>query len=195
MNNVGILSALLAAALTLAARAQPVALVAAAGTNSVAATNVAALNGHWHSLKVVPKPGLPEIHFYNKLNPVWWLENSDEPVPPAWYLPADPHRITKWYFRNPFHNFTFYVIGIADKKSVRSGRYPDVIANPNSGWNFAVSRRKIIFLPFTCYQHGKFEFYFGWHPRGNFGIKLNYSSSNLSQKKKPPATGASEHRS
>ena len=55
----------------------------AAGTNSPA----------WHSIKIAPKSPLPKIHFYDKFNPVWWLENADEPVPPAWYLPGDQHRV------------------------------------------------------------------------------------------------------
>jgi hypothetical protein len=139
----------------------------------------------WHTIKVAPKPGLPEIHFYDKLNPVWWFGNADEPVPPNWYMPDDDHRKTKWYFRNPLHNFTFYVIGIADKKSARSGRYPDVVTNPNGGWNFAISRRRIIFLPFISYERRKFEFYLGWHARGNFGAKINFHDKLKPKPKKP----------
>ena len=146
------------------------------------------LDGKWHSVQVSPPPDLPKIYTVQKFNPVWWLENSDDPVPPEWYLPDDSHRVAKWRFRNPFHNFDFYVIGIADKKFTRSGRYPEKISNPNGGWNFAVSRRKIFLLPFVSYQHGKFEFYLGWRERGNFGIKLNYSASNEIQKPNPPAT-------
>jgi len=148
-------------------------------------TNAAELDGKWHSVEISPSPDLPKIHTWQKFNPVWWLENDDDPVPPAWYLPDDPHRATKWRFRNPFHNFNFYVIGVADKKIVRSGRYPEKISNPNGGWNFAVSRRKIILLPFISYQRGKFEFYFGWRTRGNFGIKFNFSSANENQEPRP----------
>ena len=78
----------------------------------------------WHSITVTPRAELPKIHFYDKLNPVWWVKNSDEPVPPEWYKPDDRHRVMKWHFRNPFHNFGNYVIGVADKKFVRSGKYP-----------------------------------------------------------------------
>jgi hypothetical protein len=28
----------------------------------------------WHSVRVTPRAELPKIHFYNKLNPVWWVE-------------------------------------------------------------------------------------------------------------------------
>src|SRR3989442_191378 len=54
------------------------------------------------------RPGL-------KWNPVFWFKNLDHPTPPDYYRPNDPHRIRKWHFRNPFNNFTYYVIGIADK--------------------------------------------------------------------------------
>jgi hypothetical protein len=158
---------------------QPTAAAKFSGTNSISTiTNKVALDGKWHSIQKFPPPNLPEIHAWQKFNPVWWLENSDDPVPPAWYLPDNKHRVTKWHFRNPFHNFDFYVIGVADKKFTRSGRYPDVIANPHGGWNFAVARCKIILLPFVSYQRGKFEFYLGWRERGDFGTKLNYSTSN-----------------
>ncbi|HUB87949.1 MAG TPA: hypothetical protein VMB22_08665 [Verrucomicrobiae bacterium] len=148
--------------------------------------DTAVLDGKWHSVEIFPPAGLPKISTWQKFNPVWWLENADDPVPPAWYLPDDKHRAMKWRFRNPFHNFDFYVIGIADKKFVRSGRYPEATANPNRGWNFAVLRRRIIFLPFISYQRGKFEFYFGWRTRGNFGIKFNFSIANENQQPKPP---------
>jgi hypothetical protein len=76
--------------------------------------------------------------------------------------------------RNPFHNFDFYVIGIADKEFVRSGRYPKKNSNPDGGWDFAVSKYKCLRLPFISYQRGKFNFYCGWRNRGNFGIKINF---------------------
>lgn len=131
-------------------------------------------SAHWHSIFVTPRRNLPTIHFYDKLNPVWWLRNADDPTPPDWYLPADPHRATKWRLRNPFHNFNFYVIGVADKKIVRSGRYPEQNSNPNGGWNFAVTRRIAAFLPFISYDRSWISFYFGWREHGAFGAKLNF---------------------
>lgn len=128
----------------------------------------------WHTITVMPKPGLPEIHFYNKLNPVWWLQNADDPVPPDWYRPEDKHRVMKWHFRNPFHNFNFYVIGVADKKFYRSGFYPERNSNPNGGWDFAVSRRWLALLPFVSYERDWCSFYFGWREHGAFGIKLQF---------------------
>ena len=128
----------------------------------------------WHSVVMLPKTNTPPIHWYNKINPVWWLGNIEDPIPPAWYEPTNSLRKVKWYFRNPFSNFSFYVIGVADKETVRSGRYPTQPGNPNGGWNFAVTRRRIVFLPFMDYKNRRMEFYFGWRERGNFGIKLNF---------------------
>ena len=133
-----------------------------AGTNTVG----------WHTVTVAPKVGLPKIHFYNKLNPVWWFENSDEPVPPAWYLPDDQHRVTKWHFRNPFHNFDFYVIGVADKTFARSGHYPERNSDPHGGWDFELARRKLALLPFVSYERHWCTFYLGWREHGAFGLEF-----------------------
>jgi len=128
----------------------------------------------WHSVVMLVRTNQPVIHFYDKLNPIWWFGNCDEPRAPAWYRPGKRFRNFTWYLRNPFEDFSNYVIGISDKQSVRSGRYPTRISNPHCGWNFAVSHRCIVYLPFWDYKHGRFEFYFGWRERGNFGIKLNF---------------------
>src|SRR6266542_2704050 len=71
-----------------------------------------------------------------KCNPCFWFGNVDDPFPPDDYQPEDPHRIGKWRWRNLCHNFTFYVMGIADKEFVRTGRFPDVVFNPHEGWNW-----------------------------------------------------------
>jgi hypothetical protein len=36
---------------------------------------------------MVPRTNLPPIHFYNKINPIWWFGNVDEPRAPDWYRP------------------------------------------------------------------------------------------------------------
>jgi hypothetical protein len=142
-------------------------------TNSASATNL--IEGKWHSVRISPSPRTPKIGWCEKINPFWWFGNSDEPVPPDWFKPDEKARAWKWFWRNPFHNFTHYVIGVADKKYVRSGRYPDRISNPNGGWNFTIARYGILPLPFVSYRRGNFEFYFGWRVRGNFGIKINFN--------------------
>ena len=138
-------------------------------------------SARWHTITVTPKAGLPKIHFYNKLNPVWWLENADEPVPPAWYLPADQHRVTKWRFRNSFHNFDFYVIGVANKPFVRSGRYPERNSNPHGGWDFELARRKLALLPFISYERRSCTFYLGWREHGAFGLELRFHRKPVSR--------------
>jgi hypothetical protein len=130
----------------------------------------------WHGVFMPRKPNLPVIHWHDKINPVWWFGNMEEPDPPAWYEPGNPHRRTLWYWRNPFTNFAYFVIGVADKDTVRYGRYPTQVGNPHGGWNVAVTRRRIVLLPFVDYKNRRLEFYLGWRERGNFGIKLNIHS-------------------
>lgn len=115
-----------------------------------------------------------QISWKKKVNPVWWVGNIDEPVPPEDYKPNDAHRSFRYNVRNPFHNFDFYVIGVADRNCVRLGRYPADVFNPYDGWNWAASRYKCIWLPFISYKHNDFKFYIGWRERGNFGLKLNF---------------------
>ena len=146
----------------------------AAGTKVASdATNELVLKGKWHAVTITPSPTLPKIHVYQKLNPVWWFKNIDDPQPPGWYRPDDKLRVTKWYLRNPLHNFSYYVIGIGDKKFDRIGHHPEQIANPHGGWNFAWVHRKLLWLPGFSYHGSKTDFYFGWRKSGNFGMKFN----------------------
>lgn len=159
-----------------------------AGTN--------APDGKWHTIQVPPRRNLPKIHFYDKLNPVWWLKNSDEPSPPADYKPNDKLRKLKWSFRNPFHNFSNYVIGIGDKQFTRSGRYPDKISSPRGGWNFSVAHRTWRWLPLISYRRGRFEFYLGWRERGNFGAKINVKGKDKPKPNSAPhLTSSSDNKS
>ncbi|MDB6017091.1 MAG: hypothetical protein JWR19_1580 [Pedosphaera sp.] len=107
-----------------------------------------------------------------KWHPRFWLGNLDDPVPPPDYRPNVKHRVRRWYFRNPGHNFNFYVIGIADKTFRRSGRFPDRNFNPRPGWNWTVCKYKWVRLPFISYNHRGFKLYLGWRERGDFGIEL-----------------------
>lgn len=109
-----------------------------------------------------------------KLNPVFWFGNMDDPVPPPSYRTNDPRRVRRWYWRNSCHNFTFYVMGIADKEFTRTGRCPHLVFCREGGWNWAVCRYKCVRLPFISYQRGSFKFYIGWRERGNFGLKLTF---------------------
>lgn len=118
-----------------------------------------------------------------KSNPVWWFKNADDPVPPSEYRKNKCCRKFMWYMRNPFHNFNHYVIGICDKPFTRVGRFPDKVANPNGGWNWAVCKYKCLRLPFVDYHRGRFEFYCGWRNGGNFGMKLNFAQKRAAKPK------------
>ena len=135
------------------------------------------IKAEWHSLPMPGRTNPPAIYFYNKINPFWWFGNVDQPTAPDWYRPGEKDRDFLWHLRNPLANFSNYVIGVADKDTVRSGDYPDRTSNPHGGWTFAVTRRRIVYLPFVDYKRGGFEFYFGWRLHGNFGIKLNFNQA------------------
>lgn len=111
---------------------------------------------------------------FQKWNPIWWFGNVDDPVPPDWYRPGSPNRRWLWQLRNPLHNFTFYVIGIADKPFTRTGRFPNAVFAPEGGWNWAVARHQCVRLPFLSYHGERWRFYLGWRERGNFGGKVNF---------------------
>jgi len=142
-------------------------------SDAVARTNAIALDGAWHGLRVEPNPER-KVTLLNRVNPVWWFGNADDPVPPADYRPNGHLRSFRWHLRNPFHNFDFYIIGVADKETVRSGRYPESWSNPQGGGTMQVTAWKHLRLPFIAYQRGRFNFYLGWRSRGNFGFKLNF---------------------
>ena len=118
-----------------------------------------------------------EYHFTwrQKVNPVFWFENADDPVPPDWYRRGKSMRAFTWAFRNPCHNFTWYVVGIGDKSFTRVGRYPGTISNPNGGWNWAACRHGYWRYPSIVYDRHRFHFYFGWRRGGNFGMKFNFT--------------------
>jgi hypothetical protein len=114
-----------------------------------------------------------EARVFQKWNPVWWFGNVDDPVPPEWYRPGSPNRGWLWQLRNPLHNFTFHVIGIADKPFTRDGRFPKDVFARDGGWNWAIAKHKWLRLPFISYNGERWRFYLGWRERGNFGGKIN----------------------
>ena len=122
---------------------------------------------------------MKKIPWYKKLNPLWWLGNEDDGPcgDPNWFKKNCNSKCNlkckiKWFFRNPFHNFMFYVIGVADKKCEKK---PEHIWSPK-GYGIYKDYTKCgkIKLPFISYKskNGKFETYIGWRERGNFGISF-----------------------
>ncbi len=107
--------------------------------------------------------------------------NDDDPNPPTVYYPGWPEwrRRLYWWFRNPFHNLFFYVLGCADKTFERRAAYPkdapgNLVFRPEGGWYVAVTKCRGWRLPFVSYQGTGLvkKFYIGWRERGNLGAKL-----------------------
>lgn len=122
--------------------------------------------------KAVYHPAQPPPGGTQKWNPAWWIGNADDPQPPEWYRPGQRLRGPLWQFRNPLHNFTFYMIGIHDKEFVRRGRSPSAVFHPGGGWNWAVAERGFLRLPFVSYQGRYVRWYALWREKGNFGLKF-----------------------
>ena len=109
----------------------------------------------------------------------------DDPEPPDWYRLGSANRRWLWQLRNPLHNFTFYVIGIADKCFTREGRFPNAVFGPEGGWNWAVAKHKWLRLPFISFNGERWRFYLGWRERGNFGGKVNFGRRPFSKSETP----------
>jgi len=107
---------------------------------------------------------MDRINPWKKINPLWWLGNCDEPLPPDDKFIGQPQwlRRLRWFLRNPFHNFTYYVIGVADRKFDRINL-----------WNKWGNLNLV--LPLIAYRGKKWEWYFGWREKGNFGIAFRKS--------------------
>ncbi len=127
--------------------------------------------------ETVARPGkvhVPPIRAAQKWNPLWSLGNIDDPKPPDWYRPGKSNRRMMWQMRNPLHNFTHYVIGVTDKDTKRTGRFPTHVFAPAGGWNWAFTRAGFCPLPFVSYAGKYARFYLGWRESGNLGGKINF---------------------
>ena len=125
----------------------------------------------------------PPIGTAQKWNPLWSLGNADDPEPPDWFRPGSPSRRWLWQMRNPLHNFTHYIIGVSDKDTTRTGKFPAHVFAPGGGWNWAITRHRWCPLPFVSFEGKRSRFYLGWRESGNFGGKINFK-----QRDKQPGT-------
>lgn len=101
--------------------------------------------------------------------------NEDDPNPPGDYLPGESvtWRRVCWWFRNPLHNLTFYVLGCADKPTAVIGRLPFSVFAPDGGWNWAFTFSGWFPRPFVSHRGERFQWYVGWRPpHGAIGIKF-----------------------
>jgi hypothetical protein len=153
-----------------------------------------------------PNAGIYSVHmsarrkaakWSTKINPVWALfGNADDGVlGPPWYLHPTflwiPEsigwrwwRAVCWWFRNPAHNLTFYIIGVADVDRMVSSRWGADIHPPVGGLHFMWTmapvqlwrgKQVVISLPFVSYLSEHVKAYAGWRPSGAFGFKANIS--------------------
>ena len=85
-----------------------------------------------------------KIQLSKKLNLLWWCGNDWDKSPPAWSMPGCEEwlRRLNWWFRNPFHNFGRYVLGVGDQNYiVRITRRDDQF--PNGDLNEKTNTRPI----------------------------------------------------
>lgn len=112
-----------------------------------------------------------------KFNPLWWFDNRDDRMPPEdlhlWEDKPEWLRWLLWRGRNPLHNFTWYVVGVADRVERVESPFEDYKQwHPEDGkWlRLNVVTEKGTKLPFWSWRNEKWEFYFGWRPKGAFSL-------------------------
>lgn len=115
-------------------------------------------------------------NWLQRLNPIWAIFGNEDDGPygddkwragraKTWKLAVI------WWFRNPFHNLFFYVIGIADHPRTF---YSTKLWGEQPGWSFHYTPTPTLRIPLPFVSHkGKVNFYAGWRPYGAFGFKLN----------------------
>lgn len=82
----------------------------------------------------------------------------------------------EWWFRNPAHNWCFYVIGIADSDHYFEGR-KDWGVDPGFSFHYTYKLGGIK-LPLLSYVGKKKGWYIGWRPSGAFGVSLNFAKKD-----------------
>ncbi len=102
-------------------------------------------------------------------------------------LPNNGWKATSWWFRNPLHNFTFYVIGSAGKDNPEitlfraSKKGVAALCEAPRGSIVFADKATSLFIglhglkPFISLRLGSentsWDMYVGWRERGNFGLK------------------------
>ena len=83
----------------------------------------------------------------------------------------------EWWFRNPAHNFCFYVIGFADEDHIFVGK-KDWGVDPGISVHWCVTTLTGVRRPLLSYVGKKRGWYIGWRPYGAFGISLNFAKKD-----------------
>lgn len=138
---------------------------------------------------VLQVSGRKKISFWRKINPFWWITNDWDPVPPMWYMPLHKNliRTVMWWFRNPFHNFGRYVLGVGDRnyKFVYTradgyihrinpdGGHEDVLVGWECGYIELQGGARLPWIAYGSFGPPTTKFYMGWQPTGFAGLKFN----------------------
>lgn len=115
-----------------------------------------------------------KLTWKQKINPLFWIGNLDDPIPPSWFTGSK----FAWFCRNPFHNLMFYVLGFQSEPSISYGKYPDKVFSEELGWNYAIS---FIWdwlpVPFISHRGKWFRWYAGWKcPGASLGFEFRRNS-------------------
>lgn len=156
---------------------------------------------HW-LYTVVPRHS-SQIEWYDAGHWLSWslLGNDDDGIfgEESNYKPDLPNGVAKascWFFRNPLHNFCFYVIGSSQRvnpeyillkatphelTACRPSNQPANFGGEGTSFFAALHGGKpFISLRIAWSAKRKSEFYLGWRERGNFGAKCIFLSSRES---------------
>lgn len=130
----------------------------------------------------------PNLKWYTRLSPWFWINNLDDPVPPArfdghyrefWvyrffrlFLPFKAARWVWWRIRNPLHNCLYYTVGFAGRDIIVYSRYAQRLFAPKGGFNWFIVNWKILYLPGLTYRGKRCRWYIGWLDDGQLGFEL-----------------------
>ena len=135
---------------------------------------------------VLEKARRPKRPWKEKLNLYWmFIDNDDDGIygDDNWRAGREKNLklAWEWYKRNPVHNLTWYVLGVADRERTVSGEYGNAFHKPGGGFLYCWTDVSIggipVSLPFVSYISPHVKAYFGWRPSGAFGPKLNISKA------------------
>ncbi len=153
---------------------------ATTGTYVPVEDRVKSRNVHYHKPRTQG-----QVDRKTKADPKWWLSNADEDYDSNWkpHLSHEERKRT-YAIRNPGHNLTHYVIGVADKDFVRYGKNARGIWAKEGRVNTAMIHAGPLRLPFVSYRGPNVETYFGWREKGNFGMAFRKADDPNKPKKK-----------
>lgn len=163
---------------------------------SIFQVNQQKASSHW-LYRIIPRHR-SQIFRYDLSHWLFWalFGNDDHGIFGEAHLPLfkpeQPvcfQKALNWNFRNPLHNFCYYVIGSAgcqndeftilkiNRKKIVFFKY-DAIAHTVFGGRFTSfyfgfhNGKPLLSLRLAYGQQWKSDFYIGWRDRGNFGIKF-----------------------